>query len=114
MALSTTEYGYIAVTEAIKETIWLQGILLELKLLDQKVIVFSDNQSALHLCKNPFFHETTKHIDIRHHFIREKVDDGVMKVDKISIEENPADMGTKVLTLGKFKHFLELLKIGEG
>ena len=86
----------------------------ELRLLDQKVTVFSDSQSALHLCKNLVFHERTKHINIRHHIIQEKVDDGVIKVDKVSTEENPTDMGTKVLTLSKFKHCLELLKIGCG
>ena len=50
IALSTTESKYIAATEAIKEAIWLQGIMLELKMLDQKVTMFSDSQSALHLC----------------------------------------------------------------
>ena len=73
MALSTTELEYIATIEAIKEGIWLQGLLGELKLQNKKIIVYSDGQSAFHLCKNPVFHERTKHIDVRYHFIREKV-----------------------------------------
>ena len=92
---------------------WLQGLLQELKVLKEKAVVYSNNQSAIHLCKNPVFHERTKHVDVRYHFIREKVTNGVIKVDKVSSEDTPADMGTKVLTLSKFKHCLELLRIGE-
>ena len=61
--------------------------------------------------KTPAFHERTKHIDVRYHFIREKVIEGKILVDKISIEDNPADAGTKVLTLSKFKLCLDLLGI---
>ena len=68
----------------------------------------------LHLCKNPVFHEETKHIDVRHHFIREKVAGGEIFVNKISTKKNPADVGTKLLTLSKFKYCLELPKVGEG
>ena len=76
--------------------------------------MFGDNQSALHLCKNTVFHEITKHVDVRYHFIREKVADGLIKVEKIATENNLADMGTKALSLSKFKQCLELLKIGDG
>ncbi|KAL5538478.1 hypothetical protein UlMin_035497 [Ulmus minor] len=114
VALSTIEAEYIAVTEAIKEAIWLQGLLLELKVLKEKAVVYSNSQSAIHLCKNPMFHERTKHVDVRYHFIREKMTDGVIKVDQVSSENNPADMGTKALTVRKFKHCFELLRIGEG
>ena len=83
-------------------------------MLKENAVVYSNSQSVIHLCKNLVFHKRTKHVDVRDHFIREKVTYGVIKVDKVSSENNPADMGTKVLTLGKFKHCLELLRIGEG
>ena len=60
------------------------------------------------------FHERTKHVDVRYHFIRENVVDGLIKIEKIATENNPTDMGTKTLSLSKFKHCLELLKIGDG
>ncbi|KAL5547707.1 hypothetical protein UlMin_002938 [Ulmus minor] len=113
VALSTTEAEYIAATEAIKEALWLQGILQELKLMEDNAIVFSDSQSALHLCKNPVFHERTKHVDVRYHFIREKVTERKILVEKISTEDNPADAGTKVLPLSKFKLCFDLLRVGE-
>ena len=86
----------------------------ELKVLKAQVVVYLDSQSALHLCKNPVFHERTKHVDVWYHFIREKVTEGRIHVDNVATEENPADLGTKVLTLSKFKHCLELLRVGTG
>ncbi|KAL5548154.1 hypothetical protein UlMin_003385 [Ulmus minor] len=86
VALSTTETEYIAATEAINEAIWLQGLLQELKMWKEKAVVYFDSQSAIHLCKNHVFHERTKHVDVRYHFIREKVTNGVIKVDKVSSE----------------------------
>ena len=65
VALSTTEAEFMAVTEAIKEGIWLQGLLKELKMLKGRVTVYSDSQSAIHLSKNPVYHERSKHIGIR-------------------------------------------------
>ena len=69
MALSTTEAKYIALTEAVKEALWLRGIAQELKLQDQIIIVHCDNQSAIHLSKNQVYHERTKHVDIKLHFV---------------------------------------------
>ena len=83
VALSTTEAEYIAVTEAVKETIWLQGILGELGVHQQKVIVFSDNQSTIHLTKHQFFHERSKHIDVKIHFVIDVVMKGSIVVEKV-------------------------------
>ena len=73
VALSTTEAEYIALTEAVKEALWLRGIAQELKLQDQIIIVHCDNQSAIHLSKNQVYHERTKHVDIKLHFVREVI-----------------------------------------
>ena len=113
VALSTTEAEYIAVTEAIKEAIWLQGLLSEINVFKGKSIIYTDSQSALHLCKNPVFHERTKHIEVKYHFIRDQISDGVVEVDKVSTEDNPADMGTKTVPYSKLKHCLNLLNIGD-
>ena len=101
----------MAATKAIKEGVWIQGLLQELGLFKGVTTIFSDSQSAVHLCKNPMFHDRTKHVEVRYHFIREKVTQGAMKVEKVPIEENPADFGTKVVTLNKFNHCLSLLGI---
>jgi len=64
----------------------------------QDVIPLSiDNKSALKLTKNPEFHGRTKHINIRHHFIRECVERGEITLVWIARKENPADIFTKAL-----------------
>ena len=111
VALSTTEAEFMATTEAFKEALWLQGILQELKQIKGRVTVYSDSQSSIHLCKNPVYHEKSKHIDIRLYWIREKIEEGVIKLEKVRSEDNPADAGTKVLTVSKFRHCLDLLNL---
>ncbi|KAH9703868.1 hypothetical protein KPL70_011252 [Citrus sinensis] len=73
VALSTTEAEYIALTEAVKEAIWLKGLVTELGLEQESVTVNCDSSSAIQLSKNPKYHERTKHVDVRMHFIREEI-----------------------------------------
>ncbi|XP_062103976.1 secreted RxLR effector protein 161-like [Humulus lupulus] len=70
VALSTTKSEYVAVTEAIKEAIWIKGLMEELSLLREKPTVYSDSQSCIHLCKNPVFHDRTKHVEIKISFYK--------------------------------------------
>lgn len=58
----------------------------------------SDSQSAIKLCKNLVFHERTKHINVRFHFIREVVSNGKVNLEKVSTNDNLADMAIKVVT----------------
>lgn len=67
VTLSTTEAEYTAAIEAVKEGIWLKGILGELTGKKVDAIVYTDNQSALNLIRNPMYHERTKHIDNKLH-----------------------------------------------
>ncbi|KAH9667833.1 hypothetical protein KPL70_021191 [Citrus sinensis] len=73
VTLSTTEAEYIALTEAVKEAIWLKGLVTELGLEQESVIVNCDSSSAIQLSKNPKYHKRTKHVDVRMHFIREEI-----------------------------------------
>lgn len=59
----------MAATESVKEAIWLRGMVSDLGLQQDDLTVFCDSQSAIHLTKNQMFHERTKHIDVRLHFI---------------------------------------------
>lgn len=103
VALSTTEAEYVAVTEASKELIWLQGLLTELGFMQEKCALYSDSQSAIHLARNSAFHSRTKHIGLRYHFIRSLLEDEVLTLIKIQGSKNPADMLTKVVTIDKLK-----------
>lgn len=103
VALSTTEAEYVAVTEASKEMIWLQGLLTELGFKQEKNVLHSDSQSAIHLAKNSAFHSRTKHIGLRYHFIRSLLEDEVLILEKIQGCKNPADMLTKTVLIEKLK-----------
>ena len=113
VALSTTEAEYMAITEAVKEAIWLHGLLDDLGVGQKHVTVFCDSQSAIHLAKNQVYHARTKHIDVRYHFVREIIEEGVVLVQKIKTDDNPADMLTKVVTTIKFNHCLHLINIAK-
>ena len=113
VALSTTEAEYIALTEAIKEALWLLGLVKELKVGQDKVVVFCDNQGAVQLSENQVFHERTKHVDIKLHFIQEVIAGRSVIVKKISTEENPSYMIAKPLPSSKFEYCLELVSVLE-
>ena len=70
-----------------------------------------DSQSTIHLSKNQLYHERTKHIDVRLHFVRDVIAQGLAKIEKVSSEDNAADMMTKVVTLTKFKHCMDLIGV---
>ncbi|KAH9714714.1 Integrase catalytic domain-containing protein [Citrus sinensis] len=95
IALSTTEAEYMAATEAVKEAIWLKGLLGDLGVIQENITVFCDNQSAIFLAKNQTYHARTKHIDVKYHYVREIIESGVVLLRKIDTKDNPSDMLTK-------------------
>ncbi|GJY99068.1 retrotransposon protein, putative, ty1-copia subclass [Tanacetum coccineum] len=113
VALYTIEAEYMALTEAVKESIWLKGLLIKLGVNLRSVVVNCDNQSAIHLSRNAMFHERTKHINVRHHFIREIVESKEIEVAKIGTKDNVADAFTKVVPSLKFKYCIEILGVGD-
>ena len=70
VALSTAEAEYIASSMECCEAVWLRKLFSELfgHVLDTTIIL-CDNQSGIHLSKNPMFHDHSKHIDMRYHFV---------------------------------------------
>ncbi|GKE55157.1 transposable element, partial [Tanacetum coccineum] len=111
VALSTTEAKYMAMAEGIKEAIWFIDLVGVLGMQQDHTVVHCDSQTAIHLSKNQVYHERTKHIDVRYHFIREVISEGVVHVRKIHTTNNPADMLTKSVTINKFKHCLDLVGV---
>lgn len=111
VTLSSTKSEYIPLCDACKEVVWFQGLHKEACLIDRNVVIHSNNQSAIHLSKNPVYHERTKHVAIKYHFIMELFSSGEVFLVKVQTADNPADLGTKFVTHIKFKHYLKLLWI---
>lgn len=127
---STTEAEYRALSDGAREAVFLLRLLQELNMVpntkailhsqDQQVLtnmskaqmpthqdehlrLHCDNQGAINLAKNPIFHARTKHVELHHHFIRERVLEGEISLNYIPTAEQPADILTKALPRWKFE-----------
>ena len=87
----------MAMMEAMKEAIWLQGLLDDLEIDQDLLKINCDSMSAICLTKNQVYHAKMKHIDVRFHFVREILDEGDIELQKVHTKENPADILTKVI-----------------
>ena len=112
VALSSTEAEYIAASLATQEAIWLCSLLADLKFVQGKpTIIFEDNQGAVALSKNPRYHARTKHVNIKHHFIRDKFESGEIILTYCSTNDMIADMLTKALPRTMFETFRTFLNM---
>ncbi|KAG5884920.1 hypothetical protein JTB14_034118 [Gonioctena quinquepunctata] len=107
VALSSTEAEYVALSNAVSEACWLRYLLHDFEIYSDYVcvMIFEDNQSAIKVGKNPEYHKRLKHVDIKIHFVRDKIKEGIVDVKYVNTSEQLADMFTKPLglvTLNKF------------
>ena len=75
-------------------------------MIQDTIPICCDNSSAIQLSKNSKYHERTKHVDVRLHFIREEIERRVVDVVKISTEDNPADALKKTIPTVNFRNSL--------
>ena len=112
VALSSTEAEYRAVAIATCEEVWLRRLIADLgEYIDGAVTIWCDNMSSIQLTKNPVFHARTKHIEVHHHFVREKVIEGEVDLQYVSTNEQVADIFTKGLSIEKHAHFKDMLGV---
>ena len=108
IALSSTEAEYVALSSASKEAVYLRRFIKELgfpNLVDLPTILNGDNISAQKLAKKPVFHNRTKHIDIKTHYIREIVEKQIIELKYVPTDQMIADVFTKNLKKIKHKQF---------
>ena len=108
VALSSYEAEYIATITAATQVLWLSRMLTNL--LSRKVDVVElkvNSKSALALAKNPVFHERSKHIRIKYHFIRDCLEDRSIKASHIATTDQLANILTKLLGKPKFQEMME-------
>jgi hypothetical protein len=109
VATSTLEAESITLAEAVKETLWLQRLLCELGLRQDSVTINIDNKGAIDYAKNAQFSQRTKHINIKHHFIRDHIEKGTIILAHVASGENIADILTKSLDKGRFEKLRDLI-----
>ncbi|GKA99022.1 retrovirus-related pol polyprotein from transposon TNT 1-94, partial [Tanacetum coccineum] len=114
VTLSTTEAEFIAAASSACQVVWLRRILEKLSQVQHSpTVVYCDNTSAIRLSRNPVMHGRSKHIDVRFHFLRELVNDGVVELVQCSTQEQVADILTKPLKLDAFLKLRQLLGVCE-
>ena len=110
MASGTCEAEYMALSLAVRELVWIYMLLKTMGIKVRKpCVVYEDNRACVKIANNPTSQKRTKHIDIRHHFLREHIENGLIELISVSTAEQRADIMTKVLGKELFEHFREFI-----
>ncbi|KAK2976019.1 hypothetical protein RJ640_011806 [Escallonia rubra] len=114
VVLSSTEAEYVAATMATQECVWLKRLIEDMFCeVDYAVQIKCDNESAIKLASNPIFHARTKLIEVRYHFVREKVLSEDVELLSVRTNDQVADIFTKALVEPKFQRFRDALGVLE-
>ncbi|GJS75740.1 retrovirus-related pol polyprotein from transposon TNT 1-94 [Tanacetum coccineum] len=104
LAISTTEAEYVSAGKACQQALWMKQALIDYDVRLDDVPIMCDNKGAIDLSKNPVQHSRTKHIEIRHHFLRDNVQKGHILIEKVPSVDNIADILTKPLKRESFNY----------
>ncbi|GJX46187.1 retrovirus-related pol polyprotein from transposon TNT 1-94 [Tanacetum coccineum] len=110
LAISTTKAEYVSARKACQQALWMKQALIDYDVRLDDVPIMCDNKGAIDLSKNPVQHSRTKHIEIRHHFLRDNVQKGHISIEKVPSVDNIADILTKPLKRESFNY----LRLGLG
>ncbi|GJV41581.1 putative ribonuclease H-like domain-containing protein [Tanacetum coccineum] len=103
---STTEAEYVAASSCCRQVLWIQNQMLDYGYNFMNTKIFIDNESTICIVKNLVFHSKTKHIGIRHHFVRDSYEKRLIQVIKIHTNHNVADLLTKAFDVSKFQYLI--------
>jgi hypothetical protein len=114
IAQSTAEAEYIVASVASREAVWLRKLLSDLFSVElEPTVIHCDNQSCIKLSENPVFHDRSKHIEMRYHYVRDMVQKNILSIQYVPTTEQTADILTKPLSLTKFVYFRDKLGVAE-
>jgi len=105
IAASSVEAEYMSAASATREAMWLRTLMADFDLSIGAVRIWDDSQGAIGLIKNPIMSDRSKHIDVMHHFVREKEQYGHVSFKYCPTESMVADMLTKPLPVAQFVKF---------
>ncbi|GKA19285.1 retrovirus-related pol polyprotein from transposon TNT 1-94 [Tanacetum coccineum] len=108
-SISSTKAEYIAMSDCCAQILWMRSQLSNYGFAYNHIPLYCDNKSPIALCCNNVQHSRSKHIDIRHHFIREQVEKGVVELYFVRTEYQLADIFTKALPRERFEFILPRL-----
>ncbi|CAN1165361.1 Retrovirus-related Pol polyprotein from transposon TNT 1-94 [Linum perenne] len=109
---SSSEAEYRALAQICCEVQWMKSLLEDFGVTQEKPIqLYCDNQSAIHIARNPVFHERTKHIEIDCHVVRERLQSGMIQLSYVPTEVQLADAFTKGLPAPRLRFMLNKLGI---
>ncbi|KAJ0720223.1 putative RNA-directed DNA polymerase [Helianthus annuus] len=108
VALSTCEAEYVSASSCCSQILWIQQQMRDYGLQFLNTPLFVDNEAAINITKNPVHHAKTKHIEIRHHFIRDCFEKKLIRIEKIHTDEQKADLHTKAFDKNRFQYLLKL------
>ncbi|GJU92103.1 putative ribonuclease H-like domain-containing protein [Tanacetum coccineum] len=111
VATSTTEAEYVAAASCCGQVLWIQNQLLDYGYNFMNTVIYIDNNSTICIIENPVQHSKTKHIEIRHHFIRDCNAKKLIQMAKIDTEHNVADLLTKGFDAGRFQYLVSISSI---
>ncbi|GJS06294.1 putative ribonuclease H-like domain-containing protein [Tanacetum coccineum] len=103
VATSTTEVEYVAAANCCRQVLWIQNQMLDYGFNLMNTKIYIDNESTRCIVKNPVFHSKTKHIEIRHHVIRDAYEKKLIQVLKIHTDDNVADLLTKASDVSRLR-----------
>ena len=103
MALSTAEAEYVAAAACCSQLLWIRQHLEDFGIHIKAIPLMCDNTSAVSMRKNPVHHKRTKHIDVRHNFLRDNIEKGNIVLTYCPTEEQIADIFTKALSKDQFE-----------
>ena len=103
ISLSIAEAEYIAIGSYCTQLLWMQKLFLDYGILQKHFTIYCDNTNDINISKNPIQHSRTKHIEIRHHFIRELVEDGTLTLEFIHTDDQKTNLFTKPLDSKRFE-----------
>ncbi|GJT11521.1 hypothetical protein Tco_0858563 [Tanacetum coccineum] len=113
LSISTIEAEYVSAGKACQQALWMKQALIDYDIRLDDIPIMCDNKGAIDLSKNPVQHSRTKHVEIRHYFLRDNVQKGNISIEKVASKDNTADIFTKPLNHEMFNYLRLRLGIME-